>query len=421
MKNVPKFTPMATIGVPTICMILLFLLPFYDRSPERRIERRPVALAAGIATIVGDGLPDLPGREHRVAELRRHEAAGGPRPPQSADVRTPARTSSAQSGCLACHVIGDNGNNGPGPPLTHIGSKLAAGRDRLDAAQPDRADAVVQGPGPELPAEVQEPRRLPVRAAVGQRPGARDRERIHCAGRRARHPGGGAGPGDVRPDRRAVRPDEHGHDRGAAPPVAPPRGRPGGAVARATARWTSRPAPATWRSSWPGGSVPAERWSATDFSERMLELARAKASARAAGAPHVVIRPANALDLPFDDGEFDAATVGFGARNFSDLERGLREMARVVRPGGRVVVLEITTPQKPPLSLFFELWFDRIVPALGRLAGDAQAYSYLPNSVRRFPGPRRARRDDVALWPAADSLRAHGRRHHRAARGGVVR
>jgi demethylmenaquinone methyltransferase/2-methoxy-6-polyprenyl-1,4-benzoquinol methylase len=63
-------------------------------------------------------------------------------------------------------------------------------------------------------------------------------------------------------------------------------------------------------------------------------------------------------------------------------------MARVVRPGGRVVVLEITTPQKPPLSLFFELWFDRIVPALGRLAGDAQAYSYLPNSVRRFPGPR---------------------------------
>jgi demethylmenaquinone methyltransferase/2-methoxy-6-polyprenyl-1,4-benzoquinol methylase len=133
----------------------------------------------------------------------------------------------------------------------------------------------------------------------------------------------------------------------------------------------------------PGGEVVA-----TDFSERMLELARAKASARGAEGARVVIRPANALDLPFDDGEFDAATVGFGARNFSDLEQGLREMARVVRPGGRVVVLEITTPQKPPLSLFFELWFDRIVPALGRLAGDAQAYSYLPNSVRRFPGPR---------------------------------
>jgi demethylmenaquinone methyltransferase/2-methoxy-6-polyprenyl-1,4-benzoquinol methylase len=101
----------------------------------------------------------------------------------------------------------------------------------------------------------------------------------------------------------------------------------------------------------------------------------------------VRFEPANALSLPYQDGEFDAATVGFGARNFSDLEQGLREMARVVRPGGRVVVLEITTPQHPPLSSFFELWFDRLVPALGRLAGDRQAYSYLPSSVRRFPGP----------------------------------
>jgi demethylmenaquinone methyltransferase/2-methoxy-6-polyprenyl-1,4-benzoquinol methylase len=62
-------------------------------------------------------------------------------------------------------------------------------------------------------------------------------------------------------------------------------------------------------------------------------------------------------------------------------------MARVVRPGGRVVVLEITTPQKPPLSTFFSLWFDRVVPALGRMAGDEAAYSYLPNSVKRFPDP----------------------------------
>src|SRR6202043_2190337 len=84
---------------------------------------------------------------------------------------------------------------------------------------------------------------------------------------------------------------------------------------------------------------------------------------------------------------FDAATVAFGARNFSDLEQGLRELVRVVTPGGHVVVLELTTPRRQPLSTFFELWFDRIVPALGRLAGDAQAYSYLPNSVKRFPGP----------------------------------
>ncbi len=127
----------------------------------------------------------------------------------------------------------------------------------------------------------------------------------------------------------------------------------------------------------------------SDFSERMLELARAKAAARAGvvAAPDVRFEAGNALALPYGDGEFDAATVGFGARNFSDLELGVREMARVVRPGGHVVILEITTPQRPPLSTFFQLWFDRVVPALGRFAGDAQAYSYLPSSVRRFPGP----------------------------------
>ena len=118
-----------------------------------------------------------------------------------------------------------------------------------------------------------------------------------------------------------------------------------------------------------------------DFSERMLELARAK-------APDIRFEAGNALALPYADGEFDAVTVGFGARNFSDLGKGLAEMARVTRPGGRVVVLEITTPQKPPLSWFFKLWFDQVVPRLGRLAGDPDAYTYLPSSVRRFPGPQ---------------------------------
>jgi demethylmenaquinone methyltransferase / 2-methoxy-6-polyprenyl-1,4-benzoquinol methylase len=134
----------------------------------------------------------------------------------------------------------------------------------------------------------------------------------------------------------------------------------------------------------PGGSVVG-----ADFSERMLELARAKTTGRSLGPDRVEVRfePANALALPYADGAFDAATVGFGARNFSDLELGIREMVRVVRPGGRVVVLELTTPRRQPLSTFFELWFDRLVPALGQLVGDAQAYSYLPNSVRRFPGP----------------------------------
>src|SRR3954454_8069458 len=117
-----------------------------------------------------------------------------------------------------------------------------------------------------------------------------------------------------------------------------------------------------------------------DFSEQMLDHARAK-------APQLRWEQANALALPFGDDAFDAATVGFGARNFADLERSVAEMVRVVKPGGRVVILEITTPQKPPLSTFFGIWFDRIVPALGRVAGDPDAYTYLPSSVKRFPAP----------------------------------
>ena len=127
----------------------------------------------------------------------------------------------------------------------------------------------------------------------------------------------------------------------------------------------------------------------SDFSERMLDLARRKLAAGAAapGSARVRFEQGNALALPYRADEFDAATVAFGARNFSDLERGLAEMVRVVRPGGRVVVLEITTPHRPPLSWFYEVWFDRVVPALGRLAGDSEAYTYLPSSVRRFPAP----------------------------------
>lgn len=126
----------------------------------------------------------------------------------------------------------------------------------------------------------------------------------------------------------------------------------------------------------PGGEVIG-----SDFSQAMLARARRK-------APGLRWEWGNALALPYEDDRFDAATVGFGARNFSDLEQGLREMARVVRTGGRVVVLEITTPTRPPLSTFFSIWFDRVVPAIGRLAGDPEAYAYLPSSVRRFPGPR---------------------------------
>lgn len=119
-----------------------------------------------------------------------------------------------------------------------------------------------------------------------------------------------------------------------------------------------------------------------DFSESMLELARDKSRRMDI---EITYRHGNALSLPFESSSFDAATVGFGVRNLVDLRGGLAEMARVVRPGGRVVILEITTPRRPPLSWFYSLWFDRLVPLLGRLAGERDAYSYLPDSVRRFP------------------------------------
>ena len=116
-----------------------------------------------------------------------------------------------------------------------------------------------------------------------------------------------------------------------------------------------------------------------DFSERMLARARRKSDA-------VTWVRADVLALPFADAAFDVATVGFGIRNVPDVDAGLRELARVVRPGGRLACLEITRP-RGALRPFFGLWFDRLVPLAGRLLPGGGAYSYLPASVRRFPGP----------------------------------
>lgn len=116
-----------------------------------------------------------------------------------------------------------------------------------------------------------------------------------------------------------------------------------------------------------------------DFSGAMLERARRK-------APELEWLQGDLLALPFEDGDFDAATVGFGIRNVADLEAGLRELRRVVRPGGRLGVLEITRPSGI-LRPFYSLWFDRVVPLLGRILPGGEAYTYLPASVRRFPGP----------------------------------
>ena len=121
----------------------------------------------------------------------------------------------------------------------------------------------------------------------------------------------------------------------------------------------------------------------------MARRARAK-------APALRWEHGNALALPYRDGEFDASTVGFGARNFSDLGQGLREMVRVVRPGGRVVVLEITTPSRPPLSTFFSLWFDRVVPLLGKLAALDRPIDILVNNagtIARAPAAEHSDQD----------------------------
>ena len=130
---------------------------------------------------------------------------------------------------------------------------------------------------------------------------------------------------------------------------------------------------------------PEGRVIGSDFSERMLDLAREKAAER--GTAGVRFEWGDALSLPYDEGAFDAVTVGFGVRNLADLERGVAELVRVLTPGGRLVILEITQPRRPPLSIFFSVWFDRAVPLLGTLAGDRDAYSYLPDSVKSFPPP----------------------------------
>ena len=357
-------TPLATIGVPTICMILLFLLPFIDRGPERRPERRPIATITGIFVIVAMGYLTYLGAaagspneiEVQVARAVRGGQARGrpvglPRLPQ--DRRERQRRAGTR-------------------PERHR-REAAQGGDPAHAREPHGADAVVR-----RPARGEEDRhgRLP-RAAQGRRVGS-----LALMGS-AQARTGTLEEGQVRAmfDRIARVYDRMNsvmtaglhhrwRDRAAELAQVGPGDR-----ALDVATGTGDLALALARRIGPSGEVVG-----SDFSEGMLELARGK-------DPSLRWEWGNALELPYADDEFDAATVGFGARNFSDLDRGLAEMARVVRPGGRVVVLEITSPQRPPLSTFFSLWFDRIIPALGRLTGDPEAYVYLPRSVKRFPGP----------------------------------
>jgi demethylmenaquinone methyltransferase/2-methoxy-6-polyprenyl-1,4-benzoquinol methylase len=141
-----------------------------------------------------------------------------------------------------------------------------------------------------------------------------------------------------------------------------------------------------------------------DFSEPMLERARRK-------APDIEFVQGDLLALPFDDGSFDSATVGFGVRNVEDLVAGLRELRRVLRPGGRVGILEITTP-RGRLAPFYRVWFDRVVPLLGKALPGGSAYTYLPASVRRFP--------DVDALAKLMEEHGFGNVRYRTFAGGIV-
>jgi demethylmenaquinone methyltransferase/2-methoxy-6-polyprenyl-1,4-benzoquinol methylase len=141
-----------------------------------------------------------------------------------------------------------------------------------------------------------------------------------------------------------------------------------------------------------------------DFAERMLERARRKSSA-------IDWVAGDLLALPFGDGSFDAATVGFGVRNVAELERALAELRRVLRAGGRLAILEITRP-RGLLAPFYKLWFDRVVPLVGKAVPGGSAYTYLPASVRRFPDP-----DELSGLVEAAGFRAV---RYRLLAGGIV-
>jgi demethylmenaquinone methyltransferase / 2-methoxy-6-polyprenyl-1,4-benzoquinol methylase len=155
-------------------------------------------------------------------------------------------------------------------------------------------------------------------------------------------------------------------------------------------------------------AVAAQRLGGTvtglDFAPRMLERARRK-------LPSATWIEGDLLALPFEDGSFESATVGFGVRNVSDLSLGLRELRRVLAPGGRLAILEITQP-RGVLAPFYRIWFDRIVPLLGKGLKGGEAYSYLPASVRRFPGP-----DELAALMGESGL---GDVQYRTFAGGIV-
>lgn len=128
-----------------------------------------------------------------------------------------------------------------------------------------------------------------------------------------------------------------------------------------------------------------ERVTGIDISEGMLKHGRTKVAQRGL-SQRVTLQQADSAALPFADASFDAVTVAFGVRNFEDLGKGLRDMLRVLRPGGRIFILEFSKPQRAPMRQLFRFYFHRVMPLIGRsVSKDSAAYSYLPKSVDAFP------------------------------------
>lgn len=124
----------------------------------------------------------------------------------------------------------------------------------------------------------------------------------------------------------------------------------------------------------------------SDISAEMMRIGREKA-ARAGKKGRIAFVQAPGEALPFPDGVFDSASVAFGIRNVVDRELGLKEMCRVVRPGGRIVILEFSQPEGTLFGAFYRFYFTKVLPRVGGLVSKRSAYAYLPESVQAFPSP----------------------------------
>ena len=124
-----------------------------------------------------------------------------------------------------------------------------------------------------------------------------------------------------------------------------------------------------------------------DISEKMLDIGKAKVAQRKMDG-QIDLRLGDAAALSFEDGSFDAVTVAFGVRNFEDLDKGLSEIHRVLKPGGQAVILEFSMPERFPVRQLYRFYFKRVLPRIGKMVSkDPGAYTYLPESVERFPKP----------------------------------